>query len=830
MLILSDFEALTPNLLAKTMETVQGGGIIVILLQQLSSLKQLYTMSMDIHSRFRTTSHTDVVNRFNERFLLSLSNCSCLVLDDELNVLPFTKTILPKEHVVEHHQELIDLKTSLEETPTVGPLVKLCKTINQAKALLTFIEAISEKTLKSTVALTAARGRGKSATLGLSLAAAIQYGYSNIFITSPSPENLKTLFQFVFKGFDALDFQEHTDYSIHQSTTLQTVVRINVFKSHRQTIQYIAPDDYHLLSQAELVVIDEAAAIPLPKVKNMLGPWLCFMASTINGYEGTGRGLSLKLIKQLREASTNTNARLLREVKLEEPIRYSLNDPIESWLNGLLCLDACTPQQTRLTTCPDPNVCDLYVINRDTLFSYHPVSEAFLQRIMSLYVASHYKNSPNDLQLMSDAPAHQLYVLLPPVEGTSLPEPLCVIQVCLEGQISKELVTSQLARGNRPDGDLIPWVLSQQFQDDEFAGLSGARIVRIASHPDYMSMGYGGRALDLLAKYFNGQFSGMDELEEEIVRDEIKIRDAVKMPPLLRRVQDVALKQRLDWMGVSFGITPQLFKFWKKWGYVPVYIRQTPNEITGEHTCIMIRGVEGGIEGDWVGAFTQDFKHRWIEMVSFGHFRQLSPVLVLSILEACKGEKTKERSVGETLDGVVSLHRHLPPFDLKRLESYGNNMLDHHVITDLIPTLAKLYFTNAVNVHLSAVQAAILAGVGLQKKSFDDLEKDLGVVVGQLLALFVKTCRKMSLLFRDIEENEPRMQEPLDNAHAKRLNDVSAWQPLQQSLNDDLMQVDDSVKEKQREMINSLDLKRCVFIGERLIILGLPLEMRPLMT
>ena len=58
------------------------------------------------------------------------------------------------------------------------------------------------------------------------------------------------------------------------------------------------------LSQAELVVIDEAAAIPLPLVKQLLGPYLVFMASTINGYEGTGRSLSLKLLEQLRQQSS----------------------------------------------------------------------------------------------------------------------------------------------------------------------------------------------------------------------------------------------------------------------------------------------------------------------------------------------------------------------------------------------------------------------------------------------------------------------------------------------------------------------------------------------
>lgn len=47
--------------------------------------------------------------------------------------------------------------------------------------------------------------------------------------------------------------------------------------------QYIHPADAMKLGQAELVVIDEAAAIPLPLVKSLLGPYLVFMASTING-------------------------------------------------------------------------------------------------------------------------------------------------------------------------------------------------------------------------------------------------------------------------------------------------------------------------------------------------------------------------------------------------------------------------------------------------------------------------------------------------------------------------------------------------------------------
>lgn len=51
--------------------------------------------------------------------------------------------------------------------------------------MLKFIEAISEKTLRSTVALTAARGRGKSAALGLAVAGAVAFGYGLLLINLP---------------------------------------------------------------------------------------------------------------------------------------------------------------------------------------------------------------------------------------------------------------------------------------------------------------------------------------------------------------------------------------------------------------------------------------------------------------------------------------------------------------------------------------------------------------------------------------------------------------------------------------------------------------------
>ncbi len=48
----------------------------------------------DVHARFRTEAHVDVVGRFNERFILSLASCkACVVMDDELNILPISTSI-----------------------------------------------------------------------------------------------------------------------------------------------------------------------------------------------------------------------------------------------------------------------------------------------------------------------------------------------------------------------------------------------------------------------------------------------------------------------------------------------------------------------------------------------------------------------------------------------------------------------------------------------------------------------------------------------------------------------------------------------------------------
>ncbi|XP_044292828.1 RNA cytidine acetyltransferase [Varanus komodoensis] len=849
MCVLQDFEALTPNLLARTVETVEGGGIVAILLRTMNSLKQLYTMTMDVHSRYRTEAHQDVVGRFNERFILSLASCkTCMVVDDQLNILPISSHVanivaIPprsqEDSLSPQDMELKDLKESLQDTQPVGVLVDRCKTLDQAKAVLKFIEAISEKTLRSTVALTAARGRGKSAALGLAIAGAVAFGYSNIFVTSPSPDNLQTLFEFIFKGFDALQYQEHLDYEIIQSLNPEfskAVVRVNVFKEHRQTIQYIHPADAVKLGQAELVVIDEAAAIPLPLVKSLLGPYLVFMASTINGYEGTGRSLSLKLIQQLRQQSAQaqasvtaenkmttttklSSARTLHEVSLQESIRYAPGDPVEKWLNDLLCLE-CLNISRILSGCPLPETCDLYYVNRDTLFCYHRASEAFLQRLMALYVASHYKNSPNDLQMLSDAPAHHLFCLLPPVQPTqnSLPEVLAVVQVCLEGEISRQSIMNSLSRGKKASGDLIPWSISEQFQDPDFGSLSGGRIVRIAVHPDYQGMGYGSRALRLLQMYYEGKFPCLEEKvtpkpkgiatvsSEAVSLLEEAVMPRKDLPPLLLKLSE-RQAESLDYLGVSYGLTPRLLKFWKKGGFVPVYLRQTPNDLTGEHSCIMLKVLneeEDSEQENWLTAFWKDFRRRFLSLLSY-QFSTFSPSLALNILQNRNIKKQSQPLISRNeLDAVFI------PYDLKRLEMYSRNMVDYHLIMDMIPSIARMYFLKQLgDMTLSATQSALLLGIGLQHKTLDQLEKEIELPSGQLMGLFNRSIRKIVQLFNTIQERA--VEEQMTATKEVEM------EPTLKSLNEDLEEAAREFQEKHKQDIGKLkdlDLSQYVIRGD----------------
>jgi N-acetyltransferase 10 len=168
------------------------------------------------------------------------------------------------------------------------------------------------------------------------------------------------------------------------------------------------------------------------------------------------------------------------------------------------------------------------------------------------------------------------------------------------------------------------------------------------------------------------------------------------------------------------------------------------------------------LEEQWASAYTVDFRKRLINLLGY-EFRQLPCALALQLanpqikVSAQSGEDLQEDANAINSIKKEDLERFVSVFDLKRLESYSKNLVDFHLIMDLVPTLAKLYFNHSAilprsAVQLSYTQSAILLGVGLQFKSVEDLQVDLNLQANQLLPLFNKGIRKFTRVFREVFE------------------------------------------------------------------------------
>lgn len=292
------------------------------------------------------------------------------------------------------------------------------------------------------------------------------------------------------------------------------------------------------------------------------------------------------------------------------------------------------------------------------------------------------------------------------------------------------------------------------------------------------------------------------------------------MPPLFARLSELA-SPKLDYVGVSYGLTSQLHKFWKRQSFVPVYLRQTPNDLTGEHTCIMLRSLETtSSDGSWVAAFAKDFQKRFLSLLSY-QFRAFPSVTSLSIEESASHGADLDTDLQATPITKAELDALFSPFDLKRLDSYANNMLDYHVILDMLPSIATLYFTGRLKsqIKMSGVQVALLLAVGLQRKEFSEVEKELNLSSSQLMAMFVKVVRKVATAFRQILEGAVREQMP----EAMEVEDEgingdaptdSRFKALEKDLQEELLEggeeflADQEERERAKALIDALPLHK----------------------
>ena len=140
-----------------------------------------------------------------------------------------------------------------------------------------------------------------------------------------------------------------------------------------------------------------------------------------------------------------------------------------------------------------------YILNHnsDSQWIQHIQNKSYLETLKHLY--SYPKSRSAFLHSNSTTPNLQ----------TKLPDVLCAAQISFEGKldtsIEKEL--AERGRGSKPSGDMIPWILSQQYMNSGILNSLGVRVVRIATHPEAVGLGLGSRMLTLIKEFFSGQMA-----------------------------------------------------------------------------------------------------------------------------------------------------------------------------------------------------------------------------------------------------------------------------------------------------------------------------------
>ena len=278
-------------------------------------------------------------------------------------------------------------------------------------------------------AVTAARGRGKSALAGQLISRIA----GSAIVTAPAKAATDVLAQFAGEKF-----------------------------------RFIAPDA--LLAsdeQADWLVVDEAAAIPAPLLHQLVSRFpRTLLTTTVQGYEGTGRGFLLKFCARFPH---------LHRFELQQPIRWAQGCPLEKMVSEALVFD-----DENFTHTPQGNI----VISafEQTLWRSEPETPLKVYQLLS---GAHYRTSPLDLRRMMDAPGQYF------LQAAGENEIAGALWLVDEGGLSQQLSQAVWAGFRRPRGNLVAQSLAAHGNNPLAATLRGRRVSRIAVHPARQREGTG---------------------------------------------------------------------------------------------------------------------------------------------------------------------------------------------------------------------------------------------------------------------------------------------------------------------------------------------------
>ena len=394
--------------------------------------------------------------------------------------------------------------------------------------------------------ITADRGRGKSAALGLASAELLQEGVSNIIITAPSKKMAEVIFKHAKNNFP------------------------------QATLSFVSPDDLQQSKpKADLVLVDEAGAIPISLLENFVKHYSRIVfATTLHGYEGCGRGFTLKFFKTL-----DSIAPQWKHCKLQTPIRYPENDPLEKFIFKSLLLNA---EPVKADFIKQTKLADCYVelLDKQALLK----DEVLLKSVFGLLVNAHYQTKPSDLKLLLDDHALTIHVLF-----TEQKQVIAVVLMIKEGGITAELA-SQIFNGQRRiKGHLVAQALAANAGSEFAPCLMGERVSRIAVHPQLQNKGFGSYLLTTVCN-----------------------------------------RSKADYVSTSYGASLELVNFWNKQGFDSVYLGMKRDASSGMHSLIMLKGInKKGLE--LVEATQLRFAKNYAQLLAES-FKRLESELALFLL------------------------------------------------------------------------------------------------------------------------------------------------------------------------------------------------------
>lgn len=394
---------------------------------------------------------------------------------------------------------------------------------------------------KRPLVISADRGRGKSAILGISAIELLLAGKQHIVLTASRIDQAATAF---VQAQNRLQLIQH---SSKESAETQKTIEIQKLDCTKGTIQFsyqnqskcfefVAPDQLVLQpSTSDLLMVDEAAFLPTPLLTELLKRHhRMVFATTLHGYEGSGRGFELRFKKALHEFTPNW-----KQIHLNTPIRWAPNDPLEFAINQALLLDI---DLENLDNQPDLNThsidvdqCEIQALERHRLLQ----QPLLLKQVFALLVQAHYQTSPNDLQQLLSVPNLKVFV------SFYQQQPVAICLVITEGGLAHNLHNL-----HKPvHGHLVPQLLSRFYACPEILPLKSWRVMRIAVHPQWQKQQLG---------------SG-----------------------LLQAVITAAQSQQQDFVSSSFGVNPELFRYWKNNGFQAVHLGSKRDKASGQYNLVM---------------------------------------------------------------------------------------------------------------------------------------------------------------------------------------------------------------------------------------------------